>query len=477
MSPRLRPAREPSANAMHSRLKVSIHWFCFAEKWSLKNSNRLISTQPAELKTTCCNCLPRDTASGTAHVTDARLRQGDIDLRERLSPADRAQLKLADEQDREGRRLSDLGHFREALAPAERALAIRRKIEGDAHRDTARDLNELGSLYCKLKEYGKAEPLVEETLAIQLKLFGNEHPETALTLNNAGKLFDLTGDFAKAEPYYQRSLAIRVKVLGPRHLDTLASYESLGQLEEKLTRQRLANGDYSGAQRSQDALIHVLTARYGDRDWRVTNARLTRSDIDLEESLSPETRTQLKEADRREEDCRRLDAQGRTREALAQAEQTLDIRKRIQGGSHRATAKTLNFLGVLNVHLDEHAKAESLYLEAFDVSRKILGEFHPDTALCLKNLSDSYAAREEFDKAEPVCRKVAEIQLIIRGTGAGDGGGVGSIGRDSRDNREPPPRPVRVLRGRTNPKRNGAAARAAVRRTGLACHRHPVEAA
>ncbi len=65
-------------------------------------------------------------------VVDARLSLVEIDFIERLSPEDRGQLKAAREQEQERNRLVGERHFREALGPGERALAIRRKIQGDA---------------------------------------------------------------------------------------------------------------------------------------------------------------------------------------------------------------------------------------------------------------------------------------------------------------------------------------------------------
>ncbi len=348
-------------------------------------------------------------------VTDARLGQADIDLRERLSPEGRAQLKVADEQERERVRLAEQRRFREALAPAERVLAIQRKFEGDEHRDTARSLNDLGMLYINLKEFAKVEPLIRESLAIRLKLLGEEHPDTALALFNMGKLFEYEGEFAKAEPCYERSLAIRGKVLAPRHAATVEAYDCLTQTEMKLVGQSLAKGDYAVAKSTQDRLTRFLALRYGDRDWRVTNARWRRRDIDLVEGLSPEARAELKEADRHNVQREQLDVRGHYVEALAEAERALAIRKKIQGELHPATATCLNYAAVLNDRLDEHAKAESLYKQAVEIDRKVVGELHPDTALCLRTLGQSYASRGEFEKAEPLCRRDLEIRLRIQG--------------------------------------------------------------
>jgi CHAT domain-containing protein/tetratricopeptide (TPR) repeat protein len=348
-------------------------------------------------------------------VTDARLAMGDVDLRERLSPEERDQLKQADKQERERRRLLDQQHYREAVPFAEGALAIRRKIQGDEHRDTARCLNDLGALYSKLKEHAKVEPLGREALAIRSKVLGEEHPETALSLNNMAKVYESQGDDAKAEPYFRRALIIRSRLLGDRDADTLASFENLTSVDGRLVRRNLAEGNYAEARKIQDGLVRLLATRYGDRDWRVTDARLKRADIDLEAKLSPEARAQLKEADRHDDECRRLNDLKRWRDALAEAEEAFKIRKTIQGEGHVRTAKTLNFVAVLNHRLNEDAKATPLYLKALETFQKILGDFHPSTLVCLENLADAYVAREEYDKAEPLSCRILEARLKIDG--------------------------------------------------------------
>ncbi len=93
------------------------------------------------------------------------------------------------------------------------ALAIRRKVLGERHSDTAWSLSNLGGLYKSLRDYGRAEPLYREALTIRQQVLGAEHPYTALSLNELGDLYVALGDDARAEPYYQQSLAITVKHL------------------------------------------------------------------------------------------------------------------------------------------------------------------------------------------------------------------------------------------------------------------------
>ena len=78
--------------------------------------------------------------------------------------------------------------------------------------------------------YNTALPYSQRALAIREKVLGSDHPDTATSLNNLGYLHRAVGDYEGARPYYQRALDIREKVLGPEHPKTALSLNNLGAL-------------------------------------------------------------------------------------------------------------------------------------------------------------------------------------------------------------------------------------------------------
>jgi hypothetical protein len=66
----------------------------------------------------------------------------------------------------------------------------------------------------------QAEPLFRRALAIREKVLGPDHPDTAQSINNLALVLYAKGDYAGAEPLLRRALAIREKALGPNHPDT-----------------------------------------------------------------------------------------------------------------------------------------------------------------------------------------------------------------------------------------------------------------
>ncbi|KOR31787.1 hypothetical protein TI05_11415, partial [Achromatium sp. WMS3] len=69
----------------------------------------------------------------------------------------------------------------------------------------------------KQGKYAQALPLAQQSLAIREKVLGRKHPETATSLNNLAKIYQQQGQYTKAKPLYKLALAINEKTLGPQH--------------------------------------------------------------------------------------------------------------------------------------------------------------------------------------------------------------------------------------------------------------------
>jgi tetratricopeptide (TPR) repeat protein len=157
------------------------------------------------------------------------------------------------------------GRHTEAEPLLKRALAIREKELGPAHRDTAETLNALASFYSTQGRYADAEPLLKRALEVRqgpqqvaianhlaslyirqgryaeaepllkrwlafLERFGGAPPEPARTLRNLATLYYQQGRYAEAEPLFKRALANQERTLGGNHPDlvpTLYSYAAL----------------------------------------------------------------------------------------------------------------------------------------------------------------------------------------------------------------------------------------------------------
>jgi tetratricopeptide (TPR) repeat protein len=126
--------------------------------------------------------------------------------------------------------LNDQGDDAAARPLHERSLAIREKVLGPEHKDTAESLGNLAFMLKQQGDRAAAQRLYERALAIREKVLGPEHPDTATSLNSLGCLLHDQGDLAAARPLLERALAIREKVLGPERLQTARSLNNLAFL-------------------------------------------------------------------------------------------------------------------------------------------------------------------------------------------------------------------------------------------------------
>ena len=76
----------------------------------------------------------------------------------------------------------------EAIAPAEQAWAIQRKLLGDDHWMTVESEMRVGFLYKNLGYYAKVEPMYREIPELVRKSYGEIHPKYVAAVQHPGLL-------------------------------------------------------------------------------------------------------------------------------------------------------------------------------------------------------------------------------------------------------------------------------------------------
>jgi tetratricopeptide (TPR) repeat protein len=187
-------------------------------------------------------------------------------------------------------------------------LAIRRKVLGPEHRETAVSLADLGRLLMRRGDLAGAEPFLREGFAIDMKALGPDHANTASSKGNLALWLMYKGDVLAAEPLLRESLETRRKIFGAESFEYSVALNSLaidlewqGRLDEAqrmfeecvrlarpqvgdahprvleymlhLSRVRILRGDGAA---TESTLRDVLAARqqlYPADDWRVAQAQ------------------------------------------------------------------------------------------------------------------------------------------------------------------------------------------------------------
>jgi tetratricopeptide (TPR) repeat protein len=118
----------------------------------------------------------------------------------------------------------------EELLPHARMCALLIDEYAIETESAARLLNQTGYYVGRRAQYAAAEPLYQRALAIKEKVFGPEHPDTATSLNNLAFHYAVRGDFAAAEPLFRRAVAILESALGREHPNTVAVRDNYADL-------------------------------------------------------------------------------------------------------------------------------------------------------------------------------------------------------------------------------------------------------
>jgi tetratricopeptide (TPR) repeat protein/CHAT domain-containing protein len=261
------------------------------------------------------------------------------------------------------------GKFQEAVAPAERGLALREKALGPTHPDVAISLNNLALLYHAQGAYGKAEPLYVRALAILEKALGPMHPGVASSLNNLAEFYRAQGAYGKAEPLYLRALDVYEKALGPTHPKVATSLNNLAALYQ-------TQGAYGKAE-----LLYARALDIAEKALGLTHPELAKILSNLAVFYQ---------------------AQGAYGKAEPLYVRALDILEKALGPTHPAVATSLNNFAALYWAQGAYGKAEPLLLRALDVYEKALGPTHPLVATSLNNLAELYWAQGAYGKVEPL---------------------------------------------------------------------------
>jgi tetratricopeptide (TPR) repeat protein len=90
-------------------------------------------------------------------------------------------------------------------------------------------------------------------------------------------------------------------------------------------------------------------------------------------------------------------------------QRNLEISKKVYGKKHQETATSLNNLALVYESQSKYDEAIKLYLEAIEIDKKTIGIEHPDYAIHLNNLALVYKAQGKYDEAIKLYLEAIEI--------------------------------------------------------------------
>jgi serine/threonine-protein kinase len=170
-----------------------------------------------------------------------------------------------------------------------RALAMHRRLYGDAHPRVADDLYNLGTVQHDLGRDADAERDYRQALAIKQSWYGAEHPDSALMLAAVGQSLIYQGRYDEAAPVLQQALATQERIFGKVHPQVAQGLNQLALLE-------LRRGHLSDAEKDFARMADINRSVYGDRHYLVGISLLNLGKVYAEEKDNARAEQYYREA-------------------------------------------------------------------------------------------------------------------------------------------------------------------------------------
>ena len=314
-----------------------------------------------------------------------------------------------------GQTYTDLGLYPPARKQLERALELRRRIQGPKNPKTLETMLRLGETAWSQGKYPEAEALESQALETSRRVLGPEHPDTLKAMNGLAAIYNLEGKYAESVALGSQTLEIRRRVLGTEHPDTLRTMNNLAGTYLKQSKNAEAvelfsevlaiRRRVSGPEHPDTVLSMMNLAKAYRAEGKLDEAEvLSNETLEIQRRvLGPEHPNTLQLMVNLGLLCA---DEGKFAQAEALDSQILEIRRRVLGPEHPDTLGSMNNLAIVYLNEGKHELGEKLMTQAFEIKRRVLGSGHPDTLMSMHNLAMAYCDDGKYPEAEALENQV-----------------------------------------------------------------------
>jgi tetratricopeptide (TPR) repeat protein len=357
--------------------------------------------------------------------------------------------KRADELDAAAKAAMKADRWDEAVTCQEALIALRSRVQGPKHYETAKEkwhletlrrvatmpnedrvayllavtVNEQAQDLFAQGKYAQAQPLFESALEIRRRLLTDDDSQTAYSYIWLAANLNAQRKYALAQPVYEKALEINRRLLTDDHPQTADCYANVannlsaqGKFDLAQTpneraleiRRRLLTDNHPETAKSYNNLAanlhslgkHALAQPFYEKALDFQLRALTDN--------HPETASTLSNL------AVNLDEQGKHAQAQPLHEKALEIKRRLLTDDHPSTAHSYsNLAGNLYIQ-GKYAQAQPLMEKALVNFRRAFTDDHPKTATCYNNLAQNLDALGQFAQAQPLHERALEITRRLR---------------------------------------------------------------
>lgn len=292
--------------------------------------------------------------------------------------------------------LYERGQYRQALALAERCIAVTEATLGPEHLHAAWGRGQLGVVLHAVGELPAARTQLELALQIGQAALGSDHPYVSDWHDYIGRLLLDLGELTAARTHLDHALRIGEAAHGPDHPDISAWRNDLGRVLHAL-------GELAAARTQFQHAVRISEAAHGPDHPDVGAWRGNLGDV--------------------------LQDLGDLRGARNQFEQALQISEAALGPDHPTVGTGHSNLGWVLRDLGDLSGARDRFERALQISEAALGPDHPTVGARRSSLSLALREMGDLSNALEQAERALKITLSALGPDHADiGGQRGNLG-------------------------------------------------
>jgi CHAT domain-containing protein/tetratricopeptide (TPR) repeat protein len=320
------------------------------------------------------------------------------------------------------RLLGDALYNQDRFADAERhyrrAAAVREKLLGTYHADTAISINDLAISLRWQERYDEALPLYRKVLDIRERVLGQDHADTARSTFWLSVVLQSLGQDEEATSVMGTAVERALIGLGPMDRFTILWMGQHADLLQDIGDYAAAEPVYIEASRLGKAALqptdglladplHGLAHLYYVQGRYEEAVPLYREALEIRErAYSTETDVTLESVDGL---ARALWALGEIEEAEQLFRRLLAVREQSAGPDSLAVADLLRWVGRAASAQGRKAEAEIVFKRVLAISEAHLGFDHVLTGFDLIALGQLYSGQERFEEARPLLERGVDV--------------------------------------------------------------------
>ncbi|MCB9865798.1 MAG: serine/threonine protein kinase [Phycisphaerales bacterium] len=310
--------------------------------------------------------------------------------------------------------MGELGLYRLAQIPQDRALYLRRRQLGNDHDDTIASIAAAGVLARNRSDFEHADALLREALERIRRLHGKESKEAYVAMSSVAANLKSQGKLDEAVDLAHQAVKGLSRISDANDIESINALANLagvlfgkGEYDEAIGIGRQVLDAYrklfgADSPKTLKAMTHLGDFLEAAGQYEESTS-LIRQAYDQERRVlgadHPDTVSAMMELGNR------LSRQGKYAQAEPLLRGALGKLRRLLGNDHYNTLNAIDYLASLLEDAGRFDEAKALFAESLERRRRTLGEDHPATLRSLGNYAYFVAAEGGRAEAEPLYRQ------------------------------------------------------------------------